>query len=191
VLAALRRQEDKACTQAFASATTKQGHWEATICTSLTQYEKYLAEYDTCSSAYNASKASQDTTAVEVAECAEALAKLASANRRCRKLAECAAVLVEAALVEAALAEYNAQKRVSWDTVAVEAAEHATALAPTMPPSASPMAVLSFPPCPTSYVDAVLSNMGGTPHATPLAVTPLALPSPTADGLFRTVRQCA
>jgi hypothetical protein len=65
------------------------------------------------------------------------------------------------------------------------------ASAPTMPPSAPLTAVSSPPYHPTSYVDAVLSTMGGSSQATSLTLAPVALPSPAIDGQLRMVRQHA
>jgi hypothetical protein len=54
-----------------------------------------------------------------------------------------------------------------------------------------PAAMLSSPPHPMTYVGAVLSTLGGSPHATSPALAPLALPLPTVDGQHRTVRRRA
>jgi hypothetical protein len=54
-----------------------------------------------------------------------------------------------------------------------------------------PVAMLSTPPCPMTYVGTVLSTMGGSTHATSLALALPAIPSPTVDGQLRTVRQRA
>ncbi len=79
VLAASRRQEDKARTQAFASNTAKRGCREAMIRAALPRYEKSLAEYYAWFAAYG-------TAVVEVAKLTEALVKLASADGgRCRE----------------------------------------------------------------------------------------------------------
>jgi hypothetical protein len=127
VLAPSCLQVDKAHTQAFASATTKRGHWEATICAALTWYKKSHANFNGLFAAYNASTASQDTATVEAAERAEALAELASTDeQQSHKLAECAALTAEAAL-----AEYDAQKRASQDVATVKAVKCTTALATT------------------------------------------------------------
>ncbi len=61
----------------------------------------------------------------------------------------------------------------------------------TMPPLAPPTAVLSPPHRPTSYVDAVLSTMGGSSQPTSLTLASAALPSPAIDSQLRAVRQCA
>ncbi len=53
------------------------------------------------------------------------------------------------------------------------------------------MAVLLPPHRPTSYVDAVLSTMGGSSQATSLTLALAALPSPAVDGQLWTVRQRA
>ncbi len=63
------------------------------------------------------------------------------------------------------------------------------ASAPTMPPLAPPTAVLSPHHCPKSYVDGVLTTMGGSSQATSLSLAPTALPSPAIDGKLRTVRR--
>ncbi len=65
------------------------------------------------------------------------------------------------------------------------AKEDNEASALTMPPSTPPMAVSSPPHYPTSYVDAVLSTMGGSSQATSLTFAPVALPSPAIDGQLR------
>ncbi len=69
------------------------------------------------------------------------------------------------------------------------AKEDDEASAPMIPPSASLMAMSSPPHCPTSYVDTVLSTMGGSSQATSLTLAPAALPLPAVDGQLRTVRQ--
>ncbi len=63
------------------------------------------------------------------------------------------------------------------------------ASAPTMPPSAPPTAMLSPHHHPKSYVDAVLTTMGGSSQATSLPLAQAALPSPAIDGKLRTVRR--
>jgi hypothetical protein len=63
------------------------------------------------------------------------------------------------------------------------------ASAPTMPPSASPMAMSSPHHRPKSYVDAVLTTMGGSSQVMSLPLAQAALPSPAVDGKLRTVRQ--
>jgi hypothetical protein len=62
--------------------------------------------------------------------------------------------------------------------------------APTMPPSAPPTAMLSPHHHPKSYVDAVLTTMGGSSQGTSLPLAQAALPSPAVDGKLRTVRRC-
>ncbi len=47
------------------------------------------------------------------------------------------------------------------------------------------------PPHPMTYVDAVLSTMGGSTCRNSLALAPLALTLPTVDGQLRMVCQCA
>ncbi len=64
------------------------------------------------------------------------------------------------------------------------------ASAPTMPPSAPPMAMSSPHHRPKSYVDAVLTTMGGSSQATSLPLAQVTLPSPAVDGKLQTVRQC-
>jgi hypothetical protein len=71
------------------------------------------------------------------------------------------------------------------------AEEDDKASAPTMPPLAPPTAVLSPPHRPTSYVDVVLSTMGGSSQAMSLTLAPAALPLPAVDGQLWTVRRCA
>jgi hypothetical protein len=44
---------------------------------------------------------------------------------------------------------------------------------------------------PKSYVDAVLTTMGGISQATPLPLAQVALPLPAIDGQLRTARQRA
>jgi hypothetical protein len=65
------------------------------------------------------------------------------------------------------------------------------ASAPTMPPSAPSTAMSSPHHCPKSYVDAVLTTMGGSSQATSLPLAQAALPSPAVDGKLRTVRRHA
>ncbi len=65
------------------------------------------------------------------------------------------------------------------------------ASAPMMPPSAPLTAVSSPHHHPKSYVDAVLSTMGGSSQATSLTLTRAALPLPAVDGKLRMVRQRA
>jgi hypothetical protein len=71
------------------------------------------------------------------------------------------------------------------------AKEDNKASAPTMPPSAPPTAVSSPLHHPMSYVDAVLSTMGGSSQATSLTLAPVALPLPAVDGQLWMVRQRA
>jgi hypothetical protein len=75
------------------------------------------------------------------------------------------------------------------DELLVEEDDEASA--PTMPPSAAPTAVSSPHHRPKSYVDAVLTTMGGSSQAMPLPLAQAALPSPAVDGKLRTVRQRA
>ncbi len=65
------------------------------------------------------------------------------------------------------------------------------ASAPTMPPSAPLMAMSSPHHCYKSYVDVVLTTMGGSSQATSLPLAQAALPLPALDGKLRTVRRCA
>jgi hypothetical protein len=71
------------------------------------------------------------------------------------------------------------------DELLAEENDDASAL--TMPPLAPPTAVSSPPHRPTSYVDAVLSTMGGSTRVTSLALAPSAIPSPIVNGQLRTV----
>ena len=71
------------------------------------------------------------------------------------------------------------------------AKEDNKASAPTMPPLAPLKAVSSPPHRPKSYVDAVLSTMGGSSQATSLTLAPVALPLPAVDGQLWMVRQRA
>jgi hypothetical protein len=73
-----------------------------------------------------------------------------------------------------------------------DAAKRATTLATAlvMMPSALTTAVLSSPPRPTTYVGAVLFNMGGKAHVPPVVVASLPLPS-AANGHFGMVCCCA
>ncbi len=75
------------------------------------------------------------------------------------------------------------------DKLLVEEDEGASA--PAMPPSTPPTAMLSPTHHPKSYVDAVLSTMGGSSQATSLPFTQAALPSPAVNGQLRTARQRA
>jgi hypothetical protein len=52
--------------------------------------------------------------------------------------------------------------------------------------SPHPVAMLSTPPCPMTYVGTVLSTMGGSTRAMSLALAPLAIPLPIVDGQVRT-----
>ncbi len=54
-----------------------------------------------------------------------------------------------------------------------------------------PAAMLSTPPCPITYMDLVLSMMGGSTRVTSLALAPLAIPSPIINGQLRMVCQRA
>ncbi len=65
------------------------------------------------------------------------------------------------------------------------------ASAPMMLPSAPPMAMSSPHHRHKSYVDAVLTTMGGSSRATSLPLAQAALPSPAVEGKLRTVRRCA
>ncbi len=77
----------------------------------------------------------------ELAECTAVSAERTLANEHCcREAAEHSATLAETVLAkeqrcslsaEAALVEYNAQTKASWDAAAVEAAKHAKTLAVT------------------------------------------------------------
>ncbi len=60
-----------------------------------------------------------------------------------------------------------------------------------MTTSPHPAAMLSTHPRPMTYVGAVLSRMGGSTHATSLALAPLAIPSPIVVGQLRMVRRRA
>jgi hypothetical protein len=62
------------------------------------------------------------------------------------------------------------------------------ASAPMMPPLAPLTAMLSPHHCPKSYVDAVLTTMGGSSQVTSLPLAQAALPSPAVNGKLRTVR---
>jgi hypothetical protein len=64
----------------------------------------------------------------------------------------------------------------------VEYDEDDEASAPTLPPLAPQWPCFSHPHCPTSYVDAVLSTMGGSSQGTSLTLVLAALPSPAVDG---------
>jgi hypothetical protein len=181
VLAASCRQKDAARTQIFASATAKSSCQEAVLCSALTQYKKSLAKYNAWFAAYNALKATRGTPA---------LTERASANDK-----EAAGCLRDSTAVDmaAAVSIVNTPRHETAGAVQHQAvAERGTvlvllplgnkALAPTMPPSAPPMAVSSSPPNPTTYVGAVLSTMRGSPHVTSLALTPLPQPATTLDG---------
>jgi hypothetical protein len=65
------------------------------------------------------------------------------------------------------------------------------ASAPMMLPSAPPMAMLSPHHRPKSYVDAVLTTMGGSSQATSPTLAQAALPLPAVNGQLRMARQCA
>jgi hypothetical protein len=65
------------------------------------------------------------------------------------------------------------------------------AQAPPTTTLSHPVAMLSTPPHPMTYVGAVLSAMWGSTHATSLAPAPLAIPLPIINGQLRTVRQRA
>jgi hypothetical protein len=71
------------------------------------------------------------------------------------------------------------------------AEEDNKASAPTMPPLAPLKAVSSPPHRPKSYVDAVLSTMGGISQATFLTLATAALPLSAVDGQLQTIRRCA
>jgi hypothetical protein len=87
---------------------------------------------------------------------------------------ECALL---AALLDAILAE------IECNDIAHEAQ------APPTTTSPHPAAMLSTPPCPMTYVGAVLSTMGESTRTTSLALAPLAIPSSIVDGQLWTVRQ--
>jgi hypothetical protein len=140
----------------------------------------------------------------EVAECAAALAAKALADEKQRRdAAECAAALAAKTLAE----KKEAAKR-AWDSVAAalaaqgkrhqeeddmtirriqaECALCAASLDAILADIARDdiaheMAMLSTPPCPMTYVGAVLSTMGGSTRATSLALAPSALTSPTVN----------
>jgi hypothetical protein len=65
------------------------------------------------------------------------------------------------------------------------------ALALMMPPLATPMAVSSSPSCPTHMCGHGPFHHGGSPHATPLIVTPLHCPSTRVKDPLQKARCCA
>jgi hypothetical protein len=69
--------------------------------------------------------------------------------------------------------------------------ENDNASAPTMLPSAPPTAMSSPLYRPTSYVEAVLSTMGGSTRVMSLALALSAIPLPIVNGQLRTVRRRA
>jgi hypothetical protein len=92
-------------------------------------------------------------------------------------------IRVECALLAAPLDAILA--KIERDDIVHEAQAPPTTTSPHL------AAMLSTPPCPMTYVGAVLSTMGGSTRATSLALAPLAIPSPIVNGQLRTVRQRA
>jgi hypothetical protein len=80
------------------------------------------------------------------------------------------------------------------DTILAEIERNDIAYKARAPPTITspyPVAMLSTPPCPMTYVGTVLYTMGGSTRATSLALAPSAIPSPIIDGQLWTVRRCA
>jgi hypothetical protein len=90
------------------------------------------------------------------------------------------------ACVDAVMAEIRAMDNGfgNWaafdDELLIEEEDEASA--PTMPPSAPPTAMSSPHHHPKSYVDAVLTTMGGSSQATSHPLAQATLPSPAIDG---------
>jgi hypothetical protein len=187
VLAASCQQEDDAHAKEFASAANKRNRREAAL--SAAQL-KYVAQLGFTSSneffAWVAEcNASWDGAVVEAPNRTPALAERASSNDkeaagRTRNLT--AANMATMVFVEdmrrkemAGAAHHWAVAECNTALVLPTSGDNASAL--TMMPLATPMAVLSSPPRPTSYVGAVLSNIEGGAHATPLVIAPSPQPS--------------
>ncbi len=81
----------------------------------------------------------------------------------------------------------------NWATFGDEifAKEDDKAAAPTMPPLATPTAMLPTPHRPTTYKDAVLATMGGSLHTKSLVVAPLSCPSTTVNDQPQTACCCS
>jgi hypothetical protein len=187
VLATSRCQEDNAHAKAFASEADKSNRWEATLHASQLQYVAQLSF--TSSNEFFAwvadCDASWDGTVAEAPNRTPALAERAFANNkeaagRTRNLT--AADMAMMVFVEDTRRKEMAGAAHHWavaecNTVLVLPTLGDNVLPPTMMPLATSMAVLSSPPHPTSYVGAVLSNIEGGAHATPLVIAPLPEPS--------------
>jgi hypothetical protein len=142
-------------------------------------------------------EATREKQAADVRRAAESAA-LALVEERCRQEALLAAEAeVQRRHEEVLAAEADVHRR-HEEVLAAEAADvqhrhesaaRDTALdaAPTLTPLAPPTAVSSFPPRPLTYVDAVLSTIGGEAPVPHLIVAPPPQPS-AAGGAFQTVR---
>jgi hypothetical protein len=203
VLAASRHQEDDVHAKAFASEADKSNRREATLRASQLQYmaqlgftssNKFFAWVAECD-------ASRDGAVAETSNRTPALAERASADDK--EAAGRTQNLTAANMATTVFVEDTQRKEMAGAAHHRAVAECDTALvlptsgdntsAPTVMLLATPMAVLSSPPCPTSYVGAVLSNIEGGAHATPLVVAPSPQPSAeprssAADGQPQTVR---
>ncbi len=206
VLTASRRQEDNAHAKAFASEADKRNCREATL---RAAQLKYVAQLGFTSSnelfAWVAEcNASRDGAVAEAPNCTPALAERASADdmeaaghtRNSTAANMATMVFVEDMRREEMASAAHHRAVAECDTALVLPTLGDNASAPRMMPLATPMAVLSSPPRPTSYVGAVLSNIEGGAHATPLVVIPLPQPSAeprssAADGQPRMVRHRA
>ncbi len=103
---------------------------------------QHCQESATCAAALAELVLAEEQCCQELEERAAVSAERTLANERCHwEVAECSAMLAETALakeqrcalsVEAALTEYNAQTKASWDAAMVEVAKHVTTLGVTM-----------------------------------------------------------
>jgi hypothetical protein len=201
VLAASRPQEDDAHAKAFASKADKSNRREATLRASQLQCVAQLGFTSSEFFAWVAEcNASWDGAVAEAPNHTPALAERASANNK--EAAGCMRNSTTADMATTVFVEDTRRKEMAGathhravaecDTTLVLPTSGDNASAPTMMPPATPMAVLSSPPRPTSYVGVVLLNIEGGAHVTSLVVAPSPQPlveprSSAADGQPRTV----
>ena len=182
VLVASCRREDDAYAKAFASATDKRNRRETTLRANQLRYmaqlgftssSKFFAWVAECDASWDGAATESDVQrrheVVLAAEAADVQRRHESAAQATESDAAIERIRTEFALCAAPL-----------DAILAEIACEEAAITTTLSPER-----------PTSYVDAVLSNMeGGTQPSLPLAGSP-ALPSPDVASQLQTVRPCA
>jgi hypothetical protein len=203
VLATSRRQEDNAHAKAFPSEADKSNRREATLRASQLQYmaqlgftssNKFFAWVAECDAFWDGAVAEALNRTPALAERVSADNKEAAGHTQNSTAADMAmTVFVEDTRREEMTGAAHHRAVAKCNTALVLPTSGDNTLAPMMMLSATPMGMLSSPPCPTSYVGAVLSNIEGGAHATPLVIAPSpqrsAEPrSSAADGQPRTIR---